>query len=222
MRCRAPGMAVFEPAVEPARSGRGARAPGDDAGAGAGADPYGRMLVSPFTFYRGAAVIMADDLAATPRSGLTRAVLRRRAPGELRCVRLAGAAAGVRHQRLRRDAARAVGVGRQAAGGEPGDRRRATTASRAKDQERIVLATVAAYRTAMREFAGMTQPRRLVRALDAETAAQGATAAQFEAQGASSRPRSTLAKARTKDSMRRSRSSRTWSTASRGSSTIRR
>jgi uncharacterized protein (DUF2252 family) len=32
---------------------------------------YGRMLVSPFTFYRGAAMIMADDLAATPRSGLT-------------------------------------------------------------------------------------------------------------------------------------------------------
>ena len=32
---------------------------------------YGRMLVSPFTFYRGAAAIMAHDLAATPRSGLT-------------------------------------------------------------------------------------------------------------------------------------------------------
>ena len=28
------------------------------------------MLVSPFTFYRGAALIMAEDLAATPRSGL--------------------------------------------------------------------------------------------------------------------------------------------------------
>jgi uncharacterized protein (DUF2252 family) len=32
---------------------------------------YGRMLASPFTFYRGAALIMAADLAATPRSGLT-------------------------------------------------------------------------------------------------------------------------------------------------------
>jgi len=31
---------------------------------------YGRMLVSPFTFYRGGALIMASDLAATPRSGL--------------------------------------------------------------------------------------------------------------------------------------------------------
>jgi uncharacterized protein (DUF2252 family) len=31
---------------------------------------YGRMLVSPFTFYRGAAAIMAADLAATPNSGI--------------------------------------------------------------------------------------------------------------------------------------------------------
>ena len=31
---------------------------------------YGRMLVSPFTFYRGAALIMASDLAGTPDSGL--------------------------------------------------------------------------------------------------------------------------------------------------------
>src|SRR6201986_3195896 len=32
---------------------------------------HGRMLVSPFTFYRGAALIMAADLAATPVSGVT-------------------------------------------------------------------------------------------------------------------------------------------------------
>ena len=32
---------------------------------------YGRMLVSPFTFFRGAALIMAADLATTPNSGLT-------------------------------------------------------------------------------------------------------------------------------------------------------
>ncbi len=31
---------------------------------------YGRMGVSPFTFYRGAALIMAADLASTPDSGL--------------------------------------------------------------------------------------------------------------------------------------------------------
>jgi len=32
---------------------------------------YARMLVSPFTFYRGAALIMASDLAGTPVSGIT-------------------------------------------------------------------------------------------------------------------------------------------------------
>jgi uncharacterized protein (DUF2252 family) len=32
---------------------------------------YGRMLSSPFAFFRGAALIMASDLAATPRSGLS-------------------------------------------------------------------------------------------------------------------------------------------------------
>ena len=31
---------------------------------------HGRMAVSPFTFYRGAAKIMADDLSATPTAGL--------------------------------------------------------------------------------------------------------------------------------------------------------
>ncbi len=31
---------------------------------------YGRMLVSPFTFYRGAAAVMAADLARTPDSGV--------------------------------------------------------------------------------------------------------------------------------------------------------
>ena len=31
---------------------------------------YGRMLVSPFAFYRGGALIMAADLARTPTSGL--------------------------------------------------------------------------------------------------------------------------------------------------------
>src|SRR6516162_5429677 len=32
---------------------------------------YGRMLASPFTFYRGAAAIMAADLAPSPVSGIT-------------------------------------------------------------------------------------------------------------------------------------------------------
>jgi Uncharacterized protein conserved in bacteria (DUF2252) len=32
--------------------------------------PYGRMLQTPFTFFRGAAAIMADDLSSTPASGI--------------------------------------------------------------------------------------------------------------------------------------------------------
>lgn len=31
---------------------------------------YGRMLVSPFTFYRGAALLMSDDLGSVPNTGL--------------------------------------------------------------------------------------------------------------------------------------------------------
>ena len=84
---------------------------------------YGRMLVSPCTFYRGAA---ADHGVRPGRDAPQwghRATLRGRPPVELRRVRLPGAAADLRHQRLRRDAARSVGVGRQAAGGQLRDRR---------------------------------------------------------------------------------------------------
>lgn len=31
---------------------------------------YGRMLTSPFAFYRGSAIIQAHDLATTPHTGL--------------------------------------------------------------------------------------------------------------------------------------------------------
>ena len=79
---------------------------------------HGRMLVSPFTFYRGAALPMAADLAGTPDVGAAGAVVRGRAPVQFRGVRLAGAAPGLRCQRLRRDASRPVRVGCQAAGGE--------------------------------------------------------------------------------------------------------
>ena len=83
---------------------------------------HGRMMVSPFTFYRGAAKIMAADLKDTPTAGLN--------------VQLCGDAhlsnfgvfasperdAGVRRERLRRDAARTVRVRREAHGGELHDR----------------------------------------------------------------------------------------------------
>ena len=64
---------------------------------------YGRMLVSPFTFFRGAASIMAADLAGTPRSGVTVQLC---GDAHLSNFGLFGdprAADAVRHQRLRRD-----------------------------------------------------------------------------------------------------------------------
>ena len=45
---------------------------------------YGRMLVSPFTFFRGAAYPMAADLASAPHTGLRGAALRRCASVQLR------------------------------------------------------------------------------------------------------------------------------------------
>ena len=76
---------------------------------------YGRMLVSPFTFYRGAAYLMASDLAAGPRTGLHTQLC-----GDAHLSNFGGFAAPDRQhrlqpQRLRRDAPRPVRVGRQAA-----------------------------------------------------------------------------------------------------------
>ena len=82
---------------------------------------HGRMLVSPFTFYRGAARIMATDLTDTPTAAGFPAV-RGRASVELRGLRIAGAALAVRSERLRRDPAGAVRVRREADGGEFHDR----------------------------------------------------------------------------------------------------
>ena len=116
------GHAVFEPLVDSGGSGRVARAPGEDARAGAGADSLRADAgLAVHVLSRGGA-----DHGPRPRRdaavGADGAVLRRCAPVELRGVRLAGAAAGVRRQRLRRDAPGSVGVGRQAAGREHVDR----------------------------------------------------------------------------------------------------
>ena len=72
---------------------------------------HGRMAASPFAFYRGAAAVMAADLAGTPATGLDGAAVRRRPPGQLRRLRLARALDGVRRQRLRRDPSRARSSG---------------------------------------------------------------------------------------------------------------
>ena len=114
---------------------------------------HGRMMVSPFTFYRGAAKIMAADLKDTPTAGLT-STLWRCAPVELRRVRLARAKPAVRPERFRRDPARPVRVRRQADGGElyhRGASQRLQSSRRRRDDARLG----AAYREAMAEFAEM-------------------------------------------------------------------
>ncbi len=113
---------------------------------------HSRMSVSPFTFYRGAARIMASDLATTPSSGFDRPARRRCAPVELRRLRVAGAAVGVRPERLRRDAPGAVGVGPEAAGHQL--RRRVSVPRPHGEAARSVAAeAVRSYREAMARFA---------------------------------------------------------------------
>ena len=84
---------------------------------------YGRMLASPFTFFRGAAAIMAMDLAKTPRVRVARPGMRRRPPLELRSLRRTGSPSGDGRQRLRRDPSGALGVGSKAPRSEFRDRR---------------------------------------------------------------------------------------------------
>ena len=124
---------------------------------------YGRMLVSPFTFYRGAALIMASDLATTPTTDLQRPALRRRPPVELRRLRHPRAAHGLRlndfdetlpgpfEWDLKRLAASLEVAGR--------DRGFADA-----EREAVVRACAASYRSAMADFAGQSQPADLLRA----------------------------------------------------------
>ena len=115
---------------------------------------YGRMLVSPFTFYRGAAMIMAQDLGPTPRSGLNVQCC-----GDAHLSNFGAFASPER--RLVFDVndfdetlpgpwewdVKRLAVSMLIAARDNG--------YRIKDEERIVLDTVARYRTAMAEFAGM-------------------------------------------------------------------
>ena len=116
---------------------------------------YGRMLVSPFSFFRGAALIMAADLAATPAFGRHGPAVRRCPPLELRPVRIRRAQAALRRQRLRRDAAGPVGVGRQAPGRELRCARARPRVLGEATGVRVVLAGVRAYREHMRHAAEM-------------------------------------------------------------------
>ncbi len=130
---------------------------------------YGRMLVSPFTFYRGAAAIMANDLGATPRSGLT--------------VQCCGDAHlsnfGVFASPERRLVFDVNDFDETLPGPWEWDVKRLAASMliaardngfRAKHQERIVLDTVGRYRKAMASFAGMKNLDVWYAHLDTETA----------------------------------------------------
>jgi uncharacterized protein (DUF2252 family) len=115
---------------------------------------YGRMLASAFTFYRGAAAIMAMDLAGSPESGL-----QVQACGDAHLSNFGAFAAPDR--RLVFDlndfdetlpGPWEWDVKRMAASFEIAGRDRGFTA---KDTRAAVLAAVCAYREAMRRFAGM-------------------------------------------------------------------
>ncbi len=159
---------------------------------------YGRMLVSPFAFYRGAAAIMAQDLAGTPRSGLT--------------VQCCGDAHlsnfGVFASPERRLVFDVNDFDETLPGPWEWDVKRlaASMIVAARDngydpkhQERIVLDTVGRYRAAMAEFAGMEQLVVWYSRLDIENVVKD-YGAQFKPKRVK-RTEKELAKARTKDSM---------------------
>src|ERR1700722_15508171 len=159
---------------------------------------YGRMLVSPFTFYRGAALIMAQDLASTARSGLT--------------VQCCGDAHlsnfGVFASPERRLVFDINDFDETHPGPWEWDVKRLAAsmliAARdngfsVPDQERIVLANVGQYRTAMRDFASQANLDVWYAKLDIEQLLSEREAELAPRQV--KRTRKTLAKARTRDSM---------------------
>ena len=159
---------------------------------------WGRMMVSPFTFYRGAALPMASDLAGTPVSGL--AV---QACGDAHLSNF-----GVFGSAERRLVFDVNDFDETLPGPWEWDVKRLAAslevAARGngfpdKDRREIVTASVARYRQAMRTFAGMTNLQVWYALMDVDE-----LRAQFDAQ-MKGRQRKTvdkdLAKARTRDSM---------------------
>jgi uncharacterized protein (DUF2252 family) len=159
---------------------------------------YGRMLVSPFTFYRGAALIMAHDLSLTPRSGMTVQCC-----GDAHLSNFGAFASPER--RLMFDI---NDFDETLPGPWEWDVKRLAASMLiaaqdngfpVKDQEQVVLDTVAAYRSAMAGFAAMKNLEVWYAHLDIE-----ATISQFASQFAPKmvkRAQKNVAKARTRDSM---------------------
>ena len=103
-----------------AGSGRAAAGAGKEPGAGAGADPAWADAGVAVHVLPGGGAADGGRPGHHPHLGAAGAAVRGCAPGQFRGVRLPRAAAGVRRQRFRRDAAWPVRVGCQAAGGQPG------------------------------------------------------------------------------------------------------
>jgi arylsulfatase A-like enzyme len=114
---------------------------------------HGRMVRSPFTFYRGGPHD-GERPRVHPGDGHPRPVLRGRPPLQLRRLRHPGAEGHLLHQRPRRDPAGALGVGRQAPRREL---RRGLPGQRLKDSRgRDAAETcVRSYRESMAEFSQM-------------------------------------------------------------------
>jgi len=116
---------------------------------------WGRMMVSPFTYYRGAALPMASDLAATPVSGLTV-----QACGDAHLSNFGVFGSAERNLVFDvNDFDETLpgpwewDVKRLAASMEVAAR---SNGFSGKQRRKIVAGTVASYRQAMRDFAGMT------------------------------------------------------------------
>jgi uncharacterized protein (DUF2252 family) len=160
---------------------------------------YGRMLVSPFTFFRGAAAIMAADLARTPTTGLTVQLCGDAhlsnfgvfsAPDRrlvFDCNDFDETCPGPFEWDVKRLAASIVVAGRERGFGKGGRRRAA-------------LSAVGAYRRAMREFAAMRNLDVWYSRLDVEPAVE-ALRPQLDDRRFRRLERN-LAKARAKDSLR--------------------
>src|SRR4029077_8629255 len=117
---------------------------------------WGRMMVSPFTYYRGAALPMASDLAATPVSGLTV-----QACGDAHLSNFGVFGSAERNLVFDvNDFDETLpgpwewDVKRLAASMEVAAR---SNGVNDKQRRKIVASTVAGYRQAMRDFAGMSQ-----------------------------------------------------------------
>ncbi len=160
---------------------------------------YGRMLVSPFTFYRGAAAIMARDLVPTPRAGLKVQLC-----GDAHLSNFGGFASPERSLVFDlNDFDETLpgpfewDVKRLAASFEIAGRDRNFS-----DAERrtAVLSVLRSYREAMRGFATMANLELWYSRLDAEAIAAGLQAEIDKKQGKAADQ--LIAKARSKDSMK--------------------